>query len=334
MNASNNTQPSLPWKEPKFCPLPTTRTSPTFTKTPRRELEEDEPETTPESLAINLSALDISSEPRSEMVDNFPNFPRFPTEIRLQIWEQAILSLPERIIPIREVIGKAGTPAYFTTSRPHSLLASINREAREAVFSTLQPLFLPGGSHTFASVNTEKDIILLCCDDDRVRPEILQRLRTAMGEKRREEHLHLAIQVQYEQNTHRPHYPLRPNPEYEVIAPMTQIFENICHLTIVPVALVKLDGVERHRGELYLGDKAEFEGTLKEFYSYNNAEYVRKGPLYMIFDTAKNQMVMGPQPPEIRWGCLRCVGGEMFREWHPVRKGYWRAKREEDQRPN
>jgi len=84
-----------------------------------------------------LLGLSIRSSSGSK---GFKLFPTLPAELCIRIWSHAILSLPERIIPIREITGKARAPAYFTASRPHPLFVSINRKARDTVFSTLQPL--------------------------------------------------------------------------------------------------------------------------------------------------------------------------------------------------
>lgn len=121
-----------------------------------------------------------------------------------------------------------------------------------------------------------------------------------------------------------------PNPEYRVIASMTQIFENLCHLTIIPVEFIEVDGAENWRGELYLSDDEGFEGRVKEFYEcVHKEEYLKKGPYHKVIGAVKRQMVMGPQVPEIRWGCLRLVGGENYKSWDSVRKmGYWRVRRE------
>jgi hypothetical protein len=270
--------------------MPTTRAQLTFAD---KNLNA-QPQVMP--LDEKLASLSIGPEPAR----TFHLFPSFPIETRLQIWSHAILALPGRIIPIREVTGKKCTPAYFTTSRPHTLFAAINREARDSIFNTLQRLFLPGGSHDFVSVDFEKDIILLCSDNGYLRPKTLKRLQKAMEPRTKEEHLHLAAQVQIER---RGNYYI-PNPEYNIIASMTAIFPEICHFTLVPVQFVDFDGIENYRGELCLWDEKGFEGLIKDYYMHvNKDEYQRKRPSRM-WDVARKQMVIGPEGPEIRWGCL------------------------------
>ncbi|PMD57812.1 uncharacterized protein K444DRAFT_631548 [Hyaloscypha bicolor E] len=109
---------------------------------------------------------------------------------------QAILSLPERITPIHETTGKKCTPAYFTISHPHPLCASVSREAWEAVPAIFRRLFLPEGGHGFINVNMEKDVILICSGNGKLRPKTFGRLKKAMGPKCRDDHLHLAAQAQ------------------------------------------------------------------------------------------------------------------------------------------
>ncbi|KAE9365076.1 hypothetical protein N431DRAFT_419952 [Stipitochalara longipes BDJ] len=311
-------QPSTPWIRPKYCPLPTTRKPVTSTKS---LCNEESP------IDDHLSNLRIvaDSEPT-----NFPLFPAFPTEIRLQIWSHAILALPERIVPIREVTGKKRTPAYFASSRPHPLFASTNREARQAVFSTLQPLFLPGANHAFVNVHTKRDIILLCSDDGVLRPKTLKRLQKALGPRNREEHFHLAAEVEIRDAPYgwgRNHNV--PNPGYDVIASMTQLFPDICHFTLIPLKLVSIHGVDNYRGDVFLGSEEEFEGRVKDYYEcINKEEYVRKRPFHRVLDERKNQMVMGPEGPEIRWGCYKLAGGEKWLWDFQKKKGYWRPKRE------
>ncbi|PMD31779.1 hypothetical protein L207DRAFT_572554 [Hyaloscypha variabilis F] len=308
-------QPPTPWIRPKYCPIPTTRKPLTVTESPSQETS---------SLDKHISNLSVIPESKSK---TFPLFPAFPTEIRLQIWSHAILALPGRIIPIREVIRKR---AYFISPRPHPLLASINREARQAVFSILQPLFLPSTDHVFVSVNTERDIIMLCNNDGVLRPRTLTRLQKALGPRRREEHLHLAAEVEIRDAPYgygRNHNV--PNPSYDVIASMTQVFPDICHLTLVPLEHVSLHGVDNYRGGVYLESEEGFEGRVKDYQKYvNKEEYVRKRPFHRVWDEGKNQMVMGPEGPEIRWGCYRLVGGEKWVWDVEKKKGYWRPKRE------
>jgi 2EXR family len=297
--------------------MPTTRTQLTFA--------DNKSNAQPQAMSLDESLASLSIVPESAR--KFHLFPSFPIEIRLQIWSHAILALPERVIPIHEITGKKCTPAYFTTSRPHTLFAVINREAREAVFNTLQRLFLPAGGHDFVSVNFEKDIILLCSDNGHLRPKTLKRLQKAMGPRTKEDHLHLAAQVQIEQ---RGNYYI-PNPECDVIASMTEIFPEICHFTLVPVEFVDSDGAENYRGELCLGNKKGFEGRIKDYYTHvNKEEYQHRRPSYWLLGEQKRQMMMGP---EIRWGCLQFVGGEKFRDWDRATKGFWRLKREGDEEP-
>lgn len=115
----------------------------------------------------------------------------------------------------------------------------------------------------------EKDLILLCSDNSKIRSKTLKRLRNAMGPKTTEDHLHLAIEVLIERT------PSRwggscwaANPEYGMIAPMTEVFPEICHLTLVPVQNVQLDGARSYSGELCLASEREFEGRVKEYYEY------------------------------------------------------------------
>jgi 2EXR family len=322
--------PSLPWKKPKICSLPTSRTVSTIVTSLEQGSKEEQKQTQKLPMEEKLSNLSITSESKSERFDLFP---AFPPEIRFQIWSQAILDLPERIIPIREISGQKRTQAYFTTSRPHPLFASINREAREAVFSTLQPLFLPGANHALVSVHMKRDVILLCSNHGVIRPKTLTRLQRAMGPRTREDHFHLAAEVQIQDSPFgwgRSHF--IPNPRYDVIASMTQLFPDICHLTLVPVQHVSVNGVENYRGELYLGNEEGFESPVKEYYaSINKEEYVRRRPFHRVWDEKKKQMVVGPEGPEIRWGCLKLVGGARW-AWDPAtRKGYWRMKRDNDE---
>jgi hypothetical protein len=269
-----------------------------------------EPKRQPQAMPLEEDLATLSIAPESES-ETFELFPTFPTEIRFQIWSHAILALPQRVIPVREITGKKSTPAYFTTSRPHSLFASVSRESREAVFSTLQPLFLPRGGYAFVSVNFEKDIILLCTADGKLRSKTLKRLQKAMGPKGPEEHLHLAAQVEI---GHRGNYYI-PNPDYDFIASMTEVFPQICHITLVPVEYMQLNGVENYRGELCLRDEEGFVGAVKAYFTFvNKEEYQRNRPHYRVWDERTRQMAMVPQGPEIRWGCLQHVGGKQVKD--------------------
>jgi hypothetical protein len=170
----------------------------------------------------------------------------------------------------------------------------------------------------------EKDVVLLCPENGHLRPKTLKRFQKAMGPKTREDHLHLAAQVQIEQ---RGNYFI-PQPEWDVIASLTQIFPEICHLTLVPLQCVHTDGADNHLGELYLGDEEGFEGRIKDYYTYvNKEEYQRKRRYFRVWDAREERMMIKPEAVEIHWGSLKLVGGEKVRGMY---KGYWRVKREGD----
>jgi len=151
-----------------------------------------------------------------------------------------------------------------------------------------------------------------------------------MGPRSREEHLHLAAEVEIRDAPYgygRNHNV--PNPGYDVIASMTQTFPNICHLTLIPLNFISVHGVNSYRGDVYLESEKAFEGRVKDYYTYiNKEEYVRKRPFYRVWDEVKRQMVMGPEGPEIRWGCYRLPGGEKWVYDLRKMKGYWRPKKE------
>lgn len=115
------------------------------------------------TLENAVSTLKIETEVHANT--SFRLFSQFPTEIRLYIWRLAIEALPERIIPVTEILtdtnksGKDGTYTYIST-RPHPTLSTVSHEGRTAVFENLQPLFQPGTNHTFITVCLEKDILL------------------------------------------------------------------------------------------------------------------------------------------------------------------------------
>jgi hypothetical protein len=176
----------------------------------------------------------------------------------------------------------------------------------------------------------EKNVILLCSDNGKIRSKTLKRLKNAMGPKTKENHLHLAIEVLIERTPSRwgGSY-WAANSKYGMIASMTEVFPEICHLTLAPVQNVQLDGARSYSGELCLASEREFEGRVKEYYEYVNAEYKRKRPYYTVWDEKLQMRVKRPQGLEIHWGCLQLVGGVKFRDWDPVgKKGYWRLKRE------
>jgi hypothetical protein len=45
------------------------------------------------------------------------------------------------------------------------------------------------------SANMEKDVILLCSDNGKVRPKTLKRLKNAMEPKTKDDHLHLTTEI-------------------------------------------------------------------------------------------------------------------------------------------
>ena len=62
-----------------------------------------------------------------------------------------------------------------------------------------------------------------------------------------------------------------------------------------------------------------------------NKEEYERGRLYqMVWDVEKQKAVKRPGGLEIRWACLKLVGGEMFQDRDREMKMFWRLKREGD----
>jgi hypothetical protein len=263
-----------------------------------------------------------------ELSKSFTLFPTLPTELRLQIWSHAISSLPSRIIPIHEITLKKGIPAYFS-SRPHPLFVTINREARAAVFSTLQPLFLPEKGHTFVTVDLRKDVILFFSRRGKLGPKTIKRISGAMADKNSQKLVRLVAEIQIERIFTR-YDPWVLNPLYEVIDSLSELFPQLHHFVLVPSQHVGSVGVEIYRGELYSGSEDEFDRDVEKYYVWAE-RYERDRGNLRAYDKVHNRMVKGPEGPEIHWGSLQFVGGEKVGQWDPVRKKwYWGFRKEED----
>jgi hypothetical protein len=256
---------------------------------------------------------------------SFPHFPDLPTEVRLQIWAYAILDLPGRIIPIKDISGKPRTPAYFTCRHPYPLISPVSSEARIAVIETLGPLFLPGNKHTFIAANLSKDVLML---GPNFHPKALKRLVKAIGEDRARQLKNVAVETEI-----KPSRSARGNLIFDGglhtndLLRIYEAFPELETLSVVPHDYYS-DCSAEYRGELRFVEGKEWN----EWPSKILREYVRwskplKKEFWEIYANKNGrgaQFAPHPSGPEVKFVQLGIVGGEVKRCWDPVKRVlYW-----------
>jgi hypothetical protein len=279
-------------------------------------------DSTTAAMEQTFETVSISSNSRRE---SFPHFPELPTEIRLQIWAYAIFGLPGRIIPIKDVSGKARTPAYFTCRHPHPLISTVSSEARSAVIETLGPLFVPGHKHSFIAANLSKDILII---GPNFYPKVLKRLTKAIGENHARQLKNIAVETEI-----RPSLSEWGNLDFDGGL-------NIKDLLRIYGAFPELETLSVVPHDDYTGGSAEYRGELRfvegkewnEWPSRILREYVRwaKPSKRDFWETYANkngratQFAHHPSGPEVKFVQLGIVGGEVKRCWDSVNKvSYW-----------
>jgi len=222
--------------------------------------ERTEPkEATIATMGNAFSALAI--EDKLEVTTSFHLFPRFPTEIRFQIWRRAIEELPGRIVTVREVFtgkGKNRTSKYLST-RPHPELSIVNLEARIAVFECLTPLFQPGTGHDFITVCLEKDTLLwdACSSSLFNKVRDLERFAEVVGLQKCWQIRRLAVEIMLKENEGIPsvlfHFirSLMSQPTTHLID-MFPMIQTLVYMPIWKRRTIGADKAKFHRGELRL----------------------------------------------------------------------------------
>jgi hypothetical protein len=234
------------------------------------------PDSALDSLSITASPFRQQDNSNGLILPRFTLFPLLPNEIRLHIWQYAVLGLTARTIPIRErslarCQNITVAPTKFTSCRPHPTLATVNREARDVVLSTHKRLFVPGNPHDFVTANLDKDILLIYTE---LETHTVTNLRKALGEERGE-HLHLAVQAEVQLRPvpfPNPH-PWVLKPDLNICHVAKQEFPELCYILVCPMRNVTLQGAHRITGEICFSSELRFKGDVQEYYEYASGIY-------------------------------------------------------------
>jgi hypothetical protein len=276
------------------------------------------------AMEQTFEALTISNNSQSEsLLTSFPHFPELPTEVRLHVWAYAILNLPGRIIPIKDISGKPRTPGYFTCRHPHPLISTVSSEARTVVIETLGPLFIPGHKHVFIAANLSKDILML---GPNFYPKALKRFIKAIGEDRARQLKNIAVETEI-----RPSRTAWGNLDFDGglhtkdILRIYEAFPELETLSVVPHENYN-DGSVEYRGELRFIEGKEWDEWpsrfLREFVRWAKKPFEQK--LWETYGRGAAQFAHHPSGPEVKFVQLGIVGGEVKRCWDPVKRVcYW-----------
>jgi hypothetical protein len=270
-----------------------------------------------------VSALKIETQANANT--SFPQFPRFPIEIRRYIWRLAIEALPGRIIPVTEVLtytNKPGRERSYTyiSTRPHPTLSTVSREARITVFENLTPLFQLGTSHTFITMCLERDILLwdACCNGSGGLRE-LERFAKAVGLEKCQEIRKLGVEDQVNWG------------EYLMMALVDRnmtilhsMFPKIETLVCIPVTKWKRfgrDAAKFHTGELEFVLRKDSVSTPGKIDMAENA-------LQVWWSRRRTT----PSPGlNVEYLQLGIVGGEKQPSWHSVKRHhFWKLMTKEE----
>jgi hypothetical protein len=265
------------------------------------------------SLNRGISKLSVALGSKRE--DIFYPFPELPTEIRLQIWQQAIDALPGRIIDVTSVIhrNQTGREYRFVSHRACPRLAGVNREARAAIFKINTPLFLPRTKHSFIAACLEKDTILLSAGFSTStrhiryirRQNFLMKFVEALGEGRCREFRTLALEPEMNWQWERwsisrwrmcP-WPTR-EPRHNTFL-LRQLFQNIEKVVFVPL--------RKGSANAYVGE-LEFVGLESSTWSTGVKRYARAAACHLPREDLKFEFMQ-----------FDIVGGPKKFQWDPVR---------------
>ena len=282
-----------------------------------------------ELLDRGISELNVAFASKGK--DTFHPFSKLPTEIRLQIWQQAIDALPGRIIDITPVTheNESGYDILdkFISHRACPRLAGVNSEARAAVFKVYTPLFPPETKHCPVTAYLEKDTVLLSTVFSastrhigfRWHQDLFFGFSEALGEEKCREFRTLALETETNWQWGRwsmdgggmcPWLPVGGK-----TTTLRQIFPNIEKVVYVP--LIK-GSANEHDGEL------EFVGEESGTWSTGVKRYARVAArlLWWRVEDLKFEFMQ-----------FGIVGGPKKRQWDPVRRNvYWRRMTEEETR--
>lgn len=140
----------------------------------------------------------------------------------------------------------------YTSTRPHSILSTVSREARTAVFENSTPLFQLGTDHTFITVCLERDTILLdAAGSYRGNRVQLKRLAKAIGSEKCQKITKLAVEDPVRCWGSRPD--LAMTFMERDANHLLELFPNIKTLMHIPLARTQEFGYDRaifHLGEL------------------------------------------------------------------------------------
>lgn len=230
-----------------------------------------------------LQTCPLSDSP-PKPVTEFPIFGNLPTELRLKIWEFAVLGLYGRIVALNIITGKKRIRTRITCQRPHPSISFVCREARQMTLETLGPLFPTDTPHDIISADLEKDKIIIGTNWGR---KHIKHFIKAVGEEKAKTLKNLAIEFEREPEdernavrSERIYTEAKRIGEYEVydipncfngLREIYDSFPALKRLVFIPHMDAERDGSHKLVGEL-LFEKQTY-GMLNEAFDYRGTTY-------------------------------------------------------------